>query len=98
MNEWMNAHDQSVGDKEVGGEGLVMIEFGLMFNHGLSEDDVTIAVADCMSLYLIRRSNSIFLASMCMQGQLSVTKQLLDCSHHSHDQAVPGASRALLVF
>ena len=48
-----------MGDKEVGGEGSMMIELCVMFNHGLSEDDVTIAVADCMSLYLVRRSNNI---------------------------------------
>ena len=54
-------YDQSVGDKEVGGEGSMMIELCVMFNHGLSEDDVTIAVADCMSLYLVRRSfRSVF--------------------------------------
>ena len=60
-------YDHSVGDKEVGGEGLMMIELCVMFNHGLSEDDVTLAVADCMSLYLVRRSNNIVRASMCMQ-------------------------------
>ena len=43
-------YDHFVGDKEVGGEGSMMIELCVMFNHGLSEDDVTIAVADCMSL------------------------------------------------
>ena len=60
-------YDHSVGDKEVGGEGSVMIELCAMFNQGLSEDDVTIAVADFMSLYLVRRSNNIVIASMCMQ-------------------------------
>ena len=60
-------YDHSVGDKEVGGEGSMMIELCVMFNHGLSEDDVTIAVADCMSLCLVRRSNNIVRASMCMQ-------------------------------
>ena len=63
----MNAYDHSVGDNEVGGEGSMTIELCVMFNHGLSENDVTIAVADCMSLYLVRRCNNIFLASMCMQ-------------------------------
>ena len=56
-------YDHSVGDKEVGGEGSMMIELCVMFNHGLSEDDVTIAVADFMSLYLVRRSNNIVIAS-----------------------------------
>ena len=60
-------YDHFVGDKEVGGEGSMMIELCVMFNHGLSEDDVTIAVADCMSLYLVLRSNNIVRASMCMQ-------------------------------
>ncbi len=60
-------YDQFVGDKEVGGEGSMMIELCVMFNHGLSEYDVTIAVADFMSLYLVRGSNNIVIASMCMQ-------------------------------
>ncbi len=54
-------------DKEVGGEGSMMIELCVMFNHGLSEDDVTIALADYMSSYLVRRSNNIARASLCMQ-------------------------------
>ena len=69
-----------------------------MFNRGLSEDDVTIAVADCMPLLLAQRSNNIFLASMCMQCSLTVTKPLLDCSHRSQSQAVQGSCRALLVL
>ncbi len=41
-------YDHSVGDKEVGGEDSMMIELCVMFNHGLSEDDVTVASADRM--------------------------------------------------
>ncbi len=60
-------YDHPGGDKEAGGEGSMMIELCVMFNHELSEDDVTIALADCMSLHLVRRSNNIVRASMCMQ-------------------------------
>ena len=34
-------YDHFVGDKEVGGEGSMMIELCVKFNDGLSEDDVT---------------------------------------------------------
>ncbi len=60
-------YDHFLGDKEIGGKGSMMIELCAMFNHGLSEDDVAIAVADFMSLNLVRRNNTFVIASMCMQ-------------------------------
>ncbi len=77
--------------RKLGGEGSMMIELCVMFNHGLSEDDVTITVADFMSLYSVRRSNNIVIPfnvhvatcrdKMCILGSPG---HLLDCVQRSH--------------
>ncbi len=46
----------------------MMIGLHVMFDRGLSADDVTIVVANRMDLYLVRLSNNIVRTSMCMQS------------------------------